>query len=201
MKSKSKKRRKSVKFLKRKTSFFDGTKASTEELNDLTKKFENILKPIETIIETFKEYPNDTDVMYINFRDEKSTLRIQCKIENQKRIAKLFLGIENLIVFNVEQVSISNLENRKKGYFAAILKLLEQKCETWGISVLVSGIVNHELAKNLNKNGFKLLLENFSFERKIIDSMMLLDDLNLNEYHSIDAIKIFESKKNREDIW
>ena len=193
-KSKSKRKIKSrnkKKLNKNRKHIKDGSK----EKDELEKNFKKFLEKVEKEIKIFK-----TDRFgrseYHKFYDETTSLALQLKLEKNRSLHR-YLNCGELIVLNLKQVEIGKEENRKKGYFSCIIRILEDLCRINQISLLVSQIINLELTNNLHKNGYTIIINSFFDGDKIIkpDEKYEIKDIKSSE---VNAIKIFQTTDSEE---
>lgn len=185
-------KRKSKKVLNKRMKY-DGGK----EHDDLLERFNSSFRyfDIDKHVRNAREDEGDIPYSeYFTYTDEITTLKIDLSLKKNLTINRL-LNIRDptikFIFIDVQRVNISNIENRKKGYFKTIINRLEEICKQKKIILLVSDIQNRELAINLNKNGFKLIIDDFSGTHTIEpnDERTFRNCLGVI---SINAIKIFE---------
>ena len=136
-----------------------------------------------------------------DFYDEITNFGIMFKFENLPSYSQI-LNIEKCIFFNILAIGIENEENRKKGFFKNTIKILEDFCKENGISLLVSNILDDNLVKTLNKNGFGIISLGYTNRVSVFEDILDDDDQNcimneiLKKSYEIHSFKIFKENPN-----
>ena len=136
-----------------------------------------------------KEKDDDVDVDF----DYDDVFQIQIKIEERfYDLGKLFGYEKTFLLMNIKQVALSE-KYQKQGYFRSVMKFIENYCESKGINLLVSQILNPKLAMTLKKNNFTIVID---------DNIIKEDDIkeeDLKNMMNVNAVKIFSKKRKLDD--
>jgi len=127
-----------------------------------------------------------------DFYDEETTFGIMCKLEKMNSYGRI-LNIQRCIFLNIKAVGIEKEENRKKGFFKNIIEKLEKFCKSQGVSLIVSNILEDNLVKILNKNGFGIISFEYTKPVSISNEILreeIIDDL-LKKSYEIHSFKKF----------
>ena len=136
-----------------------------------------------------------------DFYDEITNFGIMFKFEKLPSYSQI-LNIEKCIFFNILAIGIEKEENRKKGFFKNTIKILEDFCKENGISLLVSNILDDNLVKTLNKNGFGIISLGYTNRVSVFEDILDDDDQHcimneiLKKSYEIHSFKIFKENPN-----
>jgi len=122
------------------------------------------------------------DTNRFDFNDDETSFKMVCYL---KRIQ-----IKNNLVWvlSANEIYITNEENRGKGLFRTIILYLEEFCKKHSIPLYIENIINDDLWKKLNKNGYHII---YGFDN---DSLLTPKEEKLPERLSgdIKAIKFYK---------
>ena len=133
--------------------------------------------------------------------DEITNFGMMFKFEKLPSYSQI-LNIEKCIFFNILAIGIEKEENRKKGFFKNTIKILEDFCKENGISLLVSNILDDNLVKTLNKNGFGIISLGYTNRVSVFEDILDYDDQHcimndiLKKSYEIHSFKIFKENPN-----
>ena len=149
------------------------------------------------------ERGSGTSSKLFDFYDEITNFGIMFKFEKLPSYSQI-LNIEKCIFFNILAIGIEKEENRKKGFFKNTIKILEDFCKENGISLLISNILDDNLVKTLNKNGFGIISLGYTNRVSVFEDILDDDDdqhyciMNdiLKKSYEIHSFKIFKKNPN-----
>jgi CRISPR/Cas system-associated protein Cas5 (RAMP superfamily) len=157
---------------------FDG---SIED--ELEKNFDKLFKKhFDPEIILIKKDPDTFDTEPFEFQDVETSFKISCYLHR--------ISIKDKIVWvlDVPRVSIKE-EERNKGLFKTIILYLEKFCKEHSIPLYVNNIINKDLWKNLNKNGYHIIY-GWGWDKKVLQPMVSHMPDNLEG--EIHAVKFYE---------